>query len=322
MDEGGAAASSGACPAEVGRLMLVFIGTSPPLDASLRDRARMACVCRDWRDALQGRTPLHWAGEADANGEGDADGEGGSGGGPCRQRRRTRRSAASAAGHDLVVVGRSGGFGDRFAALLSRSALLCRPGQATSLNTLELANCGLTDVGASRLATALAGVAVALEDLSVRVNAVGDAGATALAQLLVPRARVPLQALCLADNLVGEAGATALALALVQGEDADDIDGGRTGTCCLVSLDLSNNRVGDAGGEALAESVGWATRTRAGVLKLDLRGNGIGNGRRHRARLVLNAALARASEARGGEPPREAGAVGSGRRVSLVSLLV
>ena len=294
----------------VARLVLVHVRMSSPWqDAwSLRDVARLACVCREWRDTLQepdGRTAVRWEGEAL---------ERGSGGAGVRTRAgRSRGGGVWAAGHDLVWDGGGGKGGDRLAVLLSASALLGRPGQAASLTTLELARCGLTDAGASVLARALAGAAVCLEDLSVRCNEIGDAGAAAVATLLVEEeARVPLQALCLADNVVGEAGARALALALRRGGVQS----------CLVSLDLSGNAVGDAGGEALAESVGWASGTRAkgGLLKVDLRGNGIGNGRRHRARLVLNAALARASP--GGEPPREAGAVGTGRRVSLVSLVV
>lgn len=138
------------------------------------------------------------------------------------------------------------------------------------LEVLGLERCGVGDAGAVELASALGGSAPAgdaadpvasalpaLRELHLEGNAIGAAGATAIATAL--RSNTRLQTLALALNPIGAEGARRLAAAL------------RHNTALTV-LDLSDCGVGDAGAEAL----GAALRGNTVLRELRLQGNGIG----------------------------------------------
>ncbi|KAJ1461674.1 hypothetical protein M885DRAFT_506738 [Pelagophyceae sp. CCMP2097] len=134
-------------------------------------------------------------------------------------------------------------------------------GYASALTSLDLASCRLGDAGAAALATSLAngcvGVGGRLAALGLSYNDIGDAGVRAVAALLAQRphgkskdplvfedSEPPLTALDVSHNRFSFRGARQLARALRSNEG-------------LVSLDVSWNALGDAGGEAM-----WAALTR------------------------------------------------------------
>jgi len=98
-----------------------------------------------------------------------------------------------------------------------------------------------------------------LQSLNLANMAVGDVGADVLAKALMRNRS--LRHLCLANNQIGAAGGEHLAELISSPE------------CCLTSLNLSKNRVGDRGGS----SIGRALAQNTVVRRLDLSENLLGN---------------------------------------------
>lgn len=126
-------------------------------------------------------------------------------------------------------------------ALLAALAHAWRADAACSLRSLGLANCG---VGAPALDGLRAVGFGELRHLELAGNALGDAGALALAQALAARRACALEALLVQACDIGSAGAHALVQALLAGASS-----GAHGA--LASVNLSANPIGSDGGEAL-----------------------------------------------------------------------
>jgi Ran GTPase-activating protein (RanGAP) involved in mRNA processing and transport len=110
---------------------------------------------------------------------------------------------------------------------------------AIALAALHLDGCALGAEGAAHVAADLARPGCALRALSLRANAIGDAGALALGRALERNGSVTR---CnLSSNKIGDGGARALARAI--GEAAGGV---------LAHLDLSGNAIGASGATALA----------------------------------------------------------------------
>jgi Ran GTPase-activating protein (RanGAP) involved in mRNA processing and transport len=111
----------------------------------------------------------------------------------------------------------------------------------SSLQRLVLANCGLTDACAPRLADLLvANPRCALECVDLQRNSLSDVGTIALAAALKSNRR--LTTLILRFNRIGDAGAIAIGVAL------------HAGSSPLRELDLGGNRIGSAGMIGLAHA--------------------------------------------------------------------
>lgn len=110
-----------------------------------------------------------------------------------------------------------------------------------SLQRLVVANCGLSDASAPRLADVLAvNQRSAVDCLDLQRNGFSDAGATALAAGLKNNRR--LQTLVLRFNQIGDAGAAAIGTALSAGHAP------------VRELDLGGNRIGSLGMIGLARA--------------------------------------------------------------------
>jgi Ran GTPase-activating protein (RanGAP) involved in mRNA processing and transport len=111
----------------------------------------------------------------------------------------------------------------------------------TSLQRLLLANCGLTDASAPRIADVLSvNQRSAIECVDLQRNALSDVGATALAAGIRTNRR--LKTLVLRFNHIGDAGASAIGTAL------------STGSAPVRELDLGGNRIGGVGMLGLARA--------------------------------------------------------------------
>jgi Ran GTPase-activating protein (RanGAP) involved in mRNA processing and transport len=111
----------------------------------------------------------------------------------------------------------------------------------TSLQRLLLANCGLTDASAPRIADVLSvNQRSAIECVDLQRNALSDVGATALAAGI--RINRRLKTLVLRFNHIGDAGASAIGTAL------------STGNAPVRELDLGGNRIGGVGMVGLARA--------------------------------------------------------------------
>jgi hypothetical protein len=115
-----------------------------------------------------------------------------------------------------------------------------------SLVALVLPYNSITEIGARYLAAGLTSHAT-LCTLDLSFNSCGDVGADCLATLI--RESPALRTLKLKDNGIGPMGATALASALVQPT-------AQKSSALLEELDLSHNRMGDAGARAFAHALG------------------------------------------------------------------
>jgi Ran GTPase-activating protein (RanGAP) involved in mRNA processing and transport len=146
----------------------------------------------------------------------------------------TAELAAAVSGHATVrqLWLKRNAVGDEGARALA-AALVHTPG----LRTLDLVSDGLTAAGVDALAEALAAPGAGLAHLFLDGNALGLAGAEAVARLL--RAAPSLHTLSLGCNALGDAGAAVLAEALAC-------------NTTLRSLDLSSNDLGPAAAEVLA----------------------------------------------------------------------
>jgi NAD(P)-dependent dehydrogenase (short-subunit alcohol dehydrogenase family)/Ran GTPase-activating protein (RanGAP) involved in mRNA processing and transport len=142
--------------------------------------------------------------------------------------------AAAVSGHASVrqLWLKRNAVGDEGARALA-AALVHTPG----LRTLDLVSDGLTAAGVDALAEALACPGAGLAHLFLDGNALGLAGAEAVARML--RAAPSLHTLSLGCNALGDAGAAVLAEALAC-------------NTTLRSLDLSSNDLGPAAAEVLA----------------------------------------------------------------------
>ena len=154
-----------------------------------------------------------------------------------------------------------------------------------SLRHLALDSSNVSAFGAQVLADAVVGGA-GLSSLSLSFNALGAAGASALAAALPASG---LGVLRLSRVEAGAAGATAIATAIgradsalrrlsldqnaIGNEGAAAIGGALVANAALLSVDLSYNRIGTAGTEALAAGVG-ANRA---LRELWLSSNGVGD---------------------------------------------
>jgi len=174
-------------------------------------------------------------------------------------------------GAHLVAEDRQSGPSEmEFASRSLRSTVVAiEGGKVTSLNASENA---IGDHGAERVALALAGNR-ALVALHLSDNGIRDAGAELIAEAL--EGNCTLTALHLSRNSIGPHGAAKLAAVLASG--------------ALAELDLSDNRLGDAGAVALA----GALEPTARLETLDLRVNSVGDEGAESLALVLarNAAL-------------------------------
>jgi hypothetical protein len=140
----------------------------------------------------------------------------------------------------------------------------------SSLKLLDLRNCGITDRGAAALARALARGAL-LSDLLLSGNALGDAGAAALAAGVLARSGAlggPL-ALELRNARIGAQGVISFAGAL---RAAEHRAGGGAHHHAISAIELGDNSVPlDAALTLVATAVTTArTRTSMGVAKLPL----------------------------------------------------
>jgi len=138
-----------------------------------------------------------------------------------------------------------------------------------------------------------------MKELDLRGNAIGEAGATQLADALGTNTSV--KELYLNDNSIGEAGATQLADAL------------GTNTSVEV-LYLTNNSIGEAGATQLADALG----TNTSVEQLDLRGNSSGEELEGRIEALLAPAARaqRKAEATGGGAASAAAAAAAAAAVA------
>jgi ribonuclease inhibitor len=119
----------------------------------------------------------------------------------------------------------------------------------TTLTDLSFFYCQLGVVDAVSLAKALQ-VNTSVELLNLTGNAFGNAGATALAELL-SRANSKLKELCFIESGIGSAGAAALGRALLVNTN-------------LVTLNLGGNtEIGNAGAIALAPGLAKNTRLKS-----------------------------------------------------------
>ena len=125
----------------------------------------------------------------------------------------------------------------------------------TCMQTLNLAEHALGDAGATQLADALR-ANTSLQTLYLCANSIGEAGATQLADAL--RTNTSVKELYLGGNSIGDAGATQLADAL------------RANTSVKL-LYLSDNSIGDAGATQLANAL--RTNSRSGLVWLRLDDN-------------------------------------------------
>lgn len=137
--------------------------------------------------------------------------------------------------------------------------------ESTSVAHVEMLRCGLRDASGEALASGCRRLSI----LRLSGNAIGDAGAAALAPLI--GRHMPLVELLLDSNRVGDSGTSALAAELRQ-------------SSVLRILDLGNNRVGPIGAEALAA----ALPPNKSLHSLGLKSNRIGAlGATHLARALL-----------------------------------
>eukprot|EP01052_Picozoa_sp_SAG31_P004747 SAG31_NODE_200_length_20519_cov_57.688833_10_plen_222_part_00 len=109
------------------------------------------------------------------------------------------------------------------------------------LAVLSIANNGIEEYGAMEFSTAIQNGLPALTDLNIAMNKIGDRGAVALAAALLDKPGM-LQSLNLRNNFVGDDGAKKFANLLVRRQ-------------VLISLDLSCNNIGFAGGKALIDGL-------------------------------------------------------------------
>lgn len=110
----------------------------------------------------------------------------------------------------------------------------------SSLQRLVLANCGLTDACAPRIADLLVGAPCPLEYVDLQRNSFSNVGTIALAAALKSNRR--LLTLILRFNQIGDAGAIAIGVAL------------HAGSSPLRELDLGGNRIGSPGMIGLAHA--------------------------------------------------------------------
>ena len=115
------------------------------------------------------------------------------------------------------------------------------PHVAGTLKELYLSENGMGPGSAAQLVAAMKGGARGVTNLGLQGNALGDAGAAALAKGFKHANGLTFLFLC--NNSIADAGAAALAKAM-------------RGAAGLKFFFASNNRVGDAGAAALADALG------------------------------------------------------------------
>ena len=131
-------------------------------------------------------------------------------------------------------------------------------GSAPNIKHLYLPQNGIGDAGVIALASAWQQSApVALEKVVLTANRIGDAGFSAIAKALASGACARLARLELASNFIGSDGVRAFALGLCggPGSASDSAASTQPARQSLTALNLGDNRVGDAGIEALAFAV-------------------------------------------------------------------
>ena len=133
------------------------------------------------------------------------------------------------------------GLGTRGVSTLCESLAL-----NSAVRVLDLGDNGLGSEGIRLLLEALSGGAAAgLRELSLRQNAAGEEGATALAAFF--RSSSSLESLDFGGNAIGNKGAALLA------------EGLQDGQCALQTLSLEHNQIEDDGAEKLARALGSCT---------------------------------------------------------------
>ena len=144
------------------------------------------------------------------------------------------------------------GFTDDMARQTARAlARGCRPLSALILPQNRISSAGVRHLSAGLL------IHAALHTLDLSGNACGDHGSESLAVLVC--SSPTLRVLNLRSNSIGPAGAAVLAAALVPyAQESCSIGAPSSRRCgvALSELDLSHNRIGDAGARSFAAALG------------------------------------------------------------------
>lgn len=123
--------------------------------------------------------------------------------------------------------------------------------ECSSVKTLLLRNCDISDLGALEISEFLTR---GLYELDLSGNEIGDEGVNAITQaMIVMGASCKTKYLDLRENKIGDEGAISLSLAMAS-------------TDCLQQLNLSKNEIGNAGCELLAHVLSKKTSLKRLIL--------------------------------------------------------